>query len=970
MVLTEQLPLHRPRGATRESERFAHGTRPFEDAGLLEREGEIETLVSGIASVRRGRGRIVILEGPSGIGKTQLLGEARQEALRHAMVVLSARGALFEQDFPFGVVRQLFEPALARAPQEERRRLLAGAAGLATHAIELAGERDAVPPLSDPSFSALHGLYWLAVNLTESYGPACLLIDDIHWSDPASLNFLGFLARRLDELPILLCAAVRTGEPGPQPALMAELIRGSTAASIQPRPLSLTAVTTLAEARFRTAVPNGFAAACHEMTGGNPSLLRELFIALADEGVAPVELNIPRVRQIGPSTISQAVLVRLARKPAPALTLAESIAILGDEIELEAAAALAGLDADAAGKAADALAEAEILERRLPLSFVHPVVRAAIYNNLPVARRSDLHRRAAVVLHDGGAPPGVVASHFLLTSPAGDPAVGAVLRDAGVDALERGAPAAAVSYLRRALREPVSPDLRSAALLELGMAEARLGLAVATGTLEEAVETATSPTERSHAALECARALMMSGRARDGVQLLERIGARLRHEAPDAASVLEAEQLISMHAFRSVRERLAIHIGKLEQRADVDGTGDRVLLAVAAIEEACAGDSPARAIEHARRALGNGDLLAVVGPEAASFYQAACALSLAGRSEEAISAVTQALELAGKLGSVAAFAIASTARGWFNFHRGALQEAEADIRQALAVDSAGWQLVLPMALGTLVEVLIEHNRLEGAAQLVSRPMAGPATESVLFEIFLGARGRLQVATGRLADALEDFFEVGARQRSWGATTPSVFTWRSNAALVQSALGERAHAAELAEAELLLARNFGAGRMVGPALRAAGLVAEGDEQIGFLEAAVDVLVGSEARLEHARALVDLGAALRRQNHRTAAREPLRLGLDLAHRCGAVALQRRAHEELVGAGGRPRRELLTGPDALTASERRIMTMAREGMANKAIAQALFLSLRTVEFHLSNAYRKLGVTSRAELQRRAPR
>jgi DNA-binding CsgD family transcriptional regulator len=156
------------------------------------------------------------------------------------------------------------------------------------------------------------------------------------------------------------------------------------------------------------------------------------------------------------------------------------------------------------------------------------------------------------------------------------------------------------------------------------------------------------------------------------------------------------------------------------------------------------------------------------------------------------------------------------------------------------------------------------------------------------------------------------------------------------------------------------------RELGMALRAAGLVEGGARGIELLAEAVDALAGSPAALEHARALTDLGAALRRAGHRSDAREPLRRGLERAQRCNATALVERAHSELLATGARPRRVAVSGPDALTASERRVAGMAAEGLTNRAIAQALFVTEKTIEWHLSQAYRKLDITSRSELLR----
>jgi DNA-binding CsgD family transcriptional regulator len=191
------------------------------------------------------------------------------------------------------------------------------------------------------------------------------------------------------------------------------------------------------------------------------------------------------------------------------------------------------------------------------------------------------------------------------------------------------------------------------------------------------------------------------------------------------------------------------------------------------------------------------------------------------------------------------------------------------------------------------------------------------------------------------------------------------SWRSLAAQAQFALGRSDEALELMREDVRLARSWGAPRCLGRALRILGTL-EG-AKVGFehLCEAVSLLESSPAQLEHAHALTDLGSALRRANHRQEAREPLRRALELAHQCGAAPLAERAHEELLATGARPRRRALSGVDALTPSERRITAMAADGLSNRQIAQDLFLTPRTVEFHLSNAFRKLDISARTQLQ-----
>jgi DNA-binding CsgD family transcriptional regulator len=231
---------------------------------------------------------------------------------------------------------------------------------------------------------------------------------------------------------------------------------------------------------------------------------------------------------------------------------------------------------------------------------------------------------------------------------------------------------------------------------------------------------------------------------------------------------------------------------------------------------------------------------------------------------------------------------------------------------------------------------------------------------------LRARSMLAAARGDHRAALDDALELGRALAAFGHVNPAVShpPWRSLAAIEHHALGETEAALAVAREDFELARTWAAPRTLGRSLRILGLIEGSSEGTERIREAVSLLEGSPARLEHAYALTDLGASLRRGNRRAEAREVLRAGLELALRLGATVLADRAHEELVATGARPRRLVLSGVDSLTPSERRIAAMAAEGLSNREIAQALFVTLRTVEMHLSNAFRKLDVSSRTQL------
>jgi DNA-binding CsgD family transcriptional regulator len=268
-------------------------------------------------------------------------------------------------------------------------------------------------------------------------------------------------------------------------------------------------------------------------------------------------------------------------------------------------------------------------------------------------------------------------------------------------------------------------------------------------------------------------------------------------------------------------------------------------------------------------------------------------------------------------------------------------------------------------VAALIDVLVERGGLEEAeATLAQHGLDAELHDSVLSRLLLASRGHLRLAQGRTGVGLADLLELMDREERQGAANLCLTPYRSLAALGLHRLGEGQRALALAEDALVWARAWGAPRALGTALRHAGLIRGGDSGLDLLREAVRVLEPSPSRIARAWAFTDLGSALRRAGRRSEAVDTLRRGLDLAHRCGAHPLAARARTELAVAGARPRRHALTGADALTPSERRVCQLAAQGLANRDVAQALFVTTRTVEVHLTHSYQKLGITSREEL------
>ncbi|MGI8660008.1 MAG: ATP-binding protein [Thermoleophilaceae bacterium] len=930
---------------------------------LLERGSALEELADALTGGCDGRGGALLIEGPAGIGKTSLLTSARARAEATGMQVLAARGGELESDFAFGVVHQLFEASVTAAAEAEREALLGGAASLAAPLLAPGGSGPDTPTGRDPAWAVMHGLYWLAANLA-TRAPVMVAVDDAHWVDGASLKWLAYLAARLDGLRITLVLTVRTGEP-PR-AELTTLVRDPEVHRLSLAPLSRHATDRIMCGALDDPAEE-FCAACHAVTGGNPFLFKELLKALADADVAPTGAAAPRVHELGPKSISEAVVARLDRLPAAAHALARAAAVLGTRAPLRHAAALAGLDESSASAAADALAAVEILDGR-PLEFVHPVVRAAIYSDLPAANRALRHRRAARLLADEGADPLKVGAHLLASEPAADPEVVELLRRAAREALARAAPESAVVFLRRALSEPVGRDARADLLGELGRSELLARDPAAIQHLVEAVELSSDAEQRLALTFSLAEVLYFAGRMREAHALVTRAIDELSD--PDDALLVGLETTRAYmgwgwsdphHSFQT-RDRLP----RLRALAGRSGPAGRSLLIYVAVKLTAGGETPAEAVTLVRRGLDGGRFVEDETADAMGAVPAGAILAFHDQLAEAERHVEHMLDDGHRRGSIMGYVGGLAWRAFTALRRGSIAAAETDARRALElIEEHELHFALPFALEFLVEALLERGQFGDCATALGRIALEPLAETLPGAYVLEARGRLCIAEGRPHDAVPYLRRAGETLQAVGIENPNVMAWRSTLALALPADAAQ-ESGELVEAELDRAQRARQARGLGVAMRARGLLTGGDAGISLLEDAADILTECPSALEQALALTELGAALRRANRRADAREPLRCAAELAHRCGASVLARRAHDELQASGARPRSLLRSGTAALTPTERRISSMAAEGLSNPEIAQALFVARKTVENHLSNAYRKLDIRSRGELSR----
>jgi DNA-binding CsgD family transcriptional regulator len=937
-------------------------------SALLEREQEVERIRSALhAAGRRGGGALVIEAAP-GMGKSRLLEEARALAPELGLRVLDARATQLEQGFPFGVMRQLFERPLVEAGKGERDRWLAGAAALAAEVLTGAAPGPSTgsalgPSAGDPGYAWQHGLYWLASNLAAD-GPLALVVDDLQWADSPSARALAFIARRLEGQPLALVLATRPLDPALMPEA-ATLVAEPATDVLRPAPLTEAAVEALVAARLASEPEARFVRVCSEVTGGNPFLVGELLDEAAAHGLTPSAAAADEVAALVPRGVANAVLLRLSRLPPEAAALARSLSTLGDGGQIGDAGLLARLTRSELEAAMAALASAGVVVSGPNVRFVHPILRTAIYGDLSPAERERLHHGAATILCDREATPGQVAAHVMHTEPAADPEAVSLLREAARGALALGDGAGAAALLARALDEPPSDVERTDLLLELGQALARTGAPEAIAPLSEIVERGQDADTIAAAAIELSGMLFFAGRPSEGAAVLRRAQERL--PAAEPARVQLEVALLGLSSTSASARREAE--GAIAALRDPGGPARNALqattLATLAMNEVLYLGSASTATDLAERSLAAGLPLE---PQRGENWilLAVAALAAADQLDTALRSTDEILTQARARGAGLTVVTMSALRALITLRAGDLPATQADAQGAieLARDLLGARFLVLAVSAAVLAGLDRDETPNSLRRLIDRTGVSYDNEFTSSSQLRYASGVLRAAAGNHESAIEELRGSALDHPTFGGANPAMLPWRSAAALSLSELGRQDEARALAADELGRAQSFGAPRAVGVALRAQAIVGPPAERAETLEAALEVLAPSQARLEHARVLLDLGATLRAAGKRTAAREPLLEALALATRCGARTQVRRARAELAAIGVRPRNTEHSGADSLTPSERRVVELAAAGGTNREIAQTLFVTEKTVETHLGRAFRKLDVSSRRQL------
>ncbi len=910
-------------------------------AGLLERDRELLEIDQALSVAFAGAGQVVLLEGSPGVGKTSLVDATCERAAAQGALVLRATAAALEEDLSWGVVRSALSGELVDS--NRRAALLAGAAGAAAPLFTSA----TAPEGADAIGAILHGLYWLVSDLAAER-PVALVIDDAHWVDAPSGRWLGHLAARVSELPIALVIAARPAAEAK--AFWPPIAAAPTTRLLSLEPLSRDATRTLVSGIIDDP-EHAVADACYDATAGNPFLLGELLRQV--RGLPATRLTPDQIRGLRPDSIRRSVLLRLAQLDANARQLCFALAVLGQAATLARAGQLASLDPAAAAVAVGELEAAGVIRTRPQPAFVHPLVLDIIEREMPAPRTDALHRAASLLLAEQGAPPTALAPHLLATEPGSRPEVASTLRAAAGAALATGAPENAAAYLRRALAEPPPESELTEVLMELGQAEGMLGDAAGIDRLRLALSRSRDPRERGLIVEALAPLLAVVGELEEMISLCHETAAEL----PESERELRLQLLA--HARTAAAQTLTplpsdppgIRVAELAG----DTPGERVLLAaVANTGTRTTSSAMPELCEMAGRALGGTALLDDVGAESPQFWAATTTMMFGDDFELAEQLIARASADSSRRGSPRGYTLCLAFGSSLLYRVGRLAECAEDARRASELLAAE-PLVRSYALSFLLDALIDQGSLAEAQLAIAGEPLDELPLTAAFSLLRVARARLWRSAGDNDSALRELTVLDA---ALGDFSPVFTPWRAEIALALHAGGDAGRAREFAEDEVRRAERVHSRWAQARALHALGVVTGSVEP---LERADVVTRGVPIRLERARVLVELGAALRRRGRSREAQPPLREGLDLADRCGAAPLAVRAREELLAAGARPRRARITGRDALTASELRVCRMAADGATNREIAQALFVGLRTVETHLTKSYDKLEIDGR---------
>ncbi|MEW2120086.1 LuxR family transcriptional regulator [Streptomyces sp. NPDC005474] len=908
---------------------------------LIEREKELSALHDLLSESRCGKGQVVLVHGAAGNGKSELLYAFAEEASTAGSLVLGAVGREAERDVPLGLVRQLTRDLLLPEPLRTRMAQLESslAAGPAARQESLALQARVAHDLCR------------TLLLAAGAGGLLISIDDIQHADSASLGCLLHLVPYTRSAPVMVVFSRPDSARHCPPQLSAELLRHPRYRRFRLAPLSPRGTTALARQALGAEEAQILGPAYHSASGGNPLLIRAL---LGDRRDRPVDGDgtDPAVPFMG-EHFGQAVLACVHRGEREVLGVARAMAVLDDCASADRISRLLRMSATPVTDALRHLEAAGLAEGH---RFRHPAARSAVLEDTPLDVLRKLRLGAAELLHHEGAPAPTVARHLVAEGHPPQRWAIAVLTDASEHARRCGDLAFALQCLELALTGCESVREQALVTMMIIRLEWQLNPSTAAPRLAYLADALLAGTLPAQFAVPLFRALLWHGRPDEAAAMIRALGP----DTPGSHGLLSEAREWLGNRYPAMLTILAPVPDDSDARDIREPAGNKSTLLAESILGSTlrrGGDeSSAWSAEQLLRSCHLDDA------HMCALESALLALVYADRLDRASVWSDKLLQEATARQVPTWQAKLSAIRAELALRQGNLNEAYALAHSALThLSPRSWGVAVGAPLSTLVLAATAMGADDIAEEHLRHSVPDAIFQSRYGLQYLYARGHHHLAANRVHMALDDFLRCGDKARAWDMDLPALLPWRSGAAAAHLRLGQRDQVRRLADAEL--ARPGSAkSRNRGVAMCLLAEVAEPHRRTSLLLEAAGILRLAGDRLELARALAALSSAQRATGEAEQARRALYQALQLADLCGAQRLQRsllhRSSEEA------PVGQTVPPKDPLTAAERRVASLATLGNSNREIADQLCVTVSTVEQHLTRVYRKLNVTSRADL------
>lgn len=900
---------------------------------LVERDAHLAQLGEHVSQFVSGAGRLVLLHGPVGTGKTALLHYCADRAAAAGALVFSAVGSAAEESLPFGVLGQLLH-------------------GSPLPAEVVAGFRPtAAPALGETETVRL--FHQLCVALLDLAGqrPLVVTVDDLQHVDDASMQFILHLARRVHTAPVLVVVTDDLNRRPDRWSLRSTLRRQPNVHVTDVDPLSPDGVAELIRRNLGEAAARRLATGLTAFSGGNPALLEALVEDhRSGDGV--------RIQGYG-----RALLVCLHRSDPEVLQVARALAVLGDDAEPAGLSQLTGLDLDSVRHALQTMVAARLLDDK---GFRHPAGRAAVLDDLSPRERTALHLRAARQLHDLGYAVTSVARQLVDADRVEDPWSITVLLAAAEHALLDDDLKMATRCLELAHRESREPTERLTILARLAQVQWPLNPLAVTRHLAPLADPTNAARLNWQDRIATVRQLLWHGRTAEAVTVLDGLRETSAEAAPEAAAELaDTEQWLAYLHPPIARRRAPATVLNARRPVPVTTRSDPWLGAAATLSELLTRGQLGKAADHAQTVLR--DLRLRRGT---AWTEEAALLAL--RTLVSADRWDVAGEWCNRLRSDCDESTAPTWRAIFNvaaaglaFNQGDMPAASELAEEAMtALSPRAWGVAasLPVALAT--RAATRMGRFEEAARHLALLIPETLFETTYGLEYLHARGEYYLATNHPHAALSDFLACGELIRTWDLALAAPVPWRTSAAEAWLRLGNHDQAGRLIY-DQLARPEASAPRVRGTALRLLALISPLARRPAILTEALELFEACGDRYETARVLAALSRTLHSTKNRRRARTVFRRAWHVAKMCSATPI---CNELLAIDGDLGALDDVSSRsdsvEALTDSERRVASLAVMGYTNREIATKLFITASTVEQHLTRVYRKLGVRQRNEL------